>query len=338
MRRRLQDGYVALLAVLMVGAIALSVATALLLTGTDSQRTALVVQQARQARSLAIACGQEAAQAVHDNIAYHNSGSLSQGQGSCTYSVTLTSATTRTITATGTVGSVVQKVTATATVGASTMTLSGWKEVTTNGAATPAFVQLAYSTPQTAQTSVAVTFTNTEAAGDTNIVVIGSDSLASTISSVTDTAGNTYVAAAPLTRGTSNSQAIYYAKNVAAAKPTITVTFSASSTFPDIRIMEYSGLDTVAPFDTSVSGIGTNNPGNSGTLNTNYPTDLIVAAGTVQNTFSAAGAGYTLRVITSPDSDIVEDQVVTSTGAYSATATASGNWVMQAAAFRAAGQ
>jgi len=44
-------------------------------------------------------------------------------------------------------------------------------------------------------------------------------------------------------------------------------------------------------------------------------------------------------MITSPDGDIAEDQVVTSTGSYRATAPLSGAgpWVMQLVTFRAAG-
>ncbi|HEV2194387.1 MAG TPA: hypothetical protein VGR55_02340, partial [Candidatus Acidoferrum sp.] len=50
------------------------------------------------------------------------------------------------------------------------------------------------------------------------------------------------------------------------------------------------------------------------------------------------GTGYTSRVITSPDGDILEDQIVKATGSYSATAPiSSGAWIMQMVAFRAAG-
>lgn len=53
-------------------------------------------------------------------------------------------------------------------------------------------------------------------------------------------------------------------------------------------------------------------------------------------TFSAAGSGYTSRVITSPDGDIVEDAVAASAGNYTATAPLStGTWVLQLAAFAA---
>ncbi len=332
-----QAGYVALLAVLIVGAVATAIALALLAIGADSQRSALVLQQAKQARSLAIACGEEALQQVHDNVAFKGTNTLSLGQGTCSYIVSGTTATTRTVAATGTVGTVVKRLTATATVGASTLTVSSWKEASTNGPSTPTFVQVVSATPQTSPTSVAATYA-AETAGNTNVVIIGWKNATTTISSVVDSAGNTYQIAAQLTRGTNVSQAIYYAKNITGGTPTVTVTFSAASATPDLRIMEYGGLDATSPFDSSVSAVGNTAASSSGTVNTNYPTDLIVGAGTAQTAFSAAGSGYTQRILTPTDNNIAEDKVVSSAGAYTATATASGNWVMQAAAFRAAGQ
>jgi hypothetical protein len=54
--------------------------------------------------------------------------------------------------------------------------------------------------------------------------------------------------------------------------------------------------------------------------------------------FSAAGAGFISRIITTPDADIAEDKTVSTTGSYSATApNSSGSWVMQMVAFRASG-
>src|SRR5262249_26168073 len=66
--------------------------------------------------------------------------------------------------------------------------------------------------------------------------------------------------------------------------------------------------------------------------------DLLVGASLVQTLTSAAGTGYTSRVITSPDGDILEDQIVTATGSYSATApvSPSGAWIMQMVAFKGA--
>jgi hypothetical protein len=56
--------------------------------------------------------------------------------------------------------------------------------------------------------------------------------------------------------------------------------------------------------------------------------------------FTAAGANFTNRIITTPDADIAEDRFVTTAGSYSATASLGGTaaWVMQVATFRAASQ
>jgi hypothetical protein len=332
-----QSGYIALISVLIVGAAATAVAVVLLATGADSQRSALITQQSKQARALAVTCAEEAAQIVHDNVAFSGTNTVSLGQGSCTYIVGQPTATTRRLSATGTVGAVVRKLSATATVGASTITMSSWKDVSTNGPSTPAFVQVVSATPQTTPTSVAATYA-AETAGNTNVVLIGWNNITTAISSVADSAGNVYQVAAPITRGTANSQAIYYAKNISGGTPTVTVTFSAASAFPDLRIMEYSGLDATAPFHTSASFTGGTTPTNTGTLNTTVPTTLLVAGGTTNGAFSAPGAGFTQRIITPNDSDYVEDRVVTSSGAYAGAATASGSWVMQMAAFKAAGQ
>ena len=55
------------------------------------------------------------------------------------------------------------------------------------------------------------------------------------------------------------SQSIYYAKNILAATAganTVTVTFNAAGIYPDIRILEYSGVDPVNAVDGIVGTIG----------------------------------------------------------------------------------
>ena len=56
--------------------------------------------------------------------------------------------------------------------------------------------------------------------------------------------------------------------------------------------------------------------------------------------FTAAGQGFTKRIITSPDGDIVEDRMTSGAGPYNATAPlkVSMAWLIQLATFRAAGQ
>ena len=203
-----------------------------------------------------------------------------------------------------------------------------------------AFVQANSATPQTNQTQVSVAYTSAQVAGDTNILVIGWNNATSNITSVTDTAGNIYQLAVPTVRGSGISQAIYYAKNIksaAAGTNTVTVTFNTATQYVDLRALEYSGLDLANPFDVGASASGTSNSANSGAVTTTAAHELIIGAGTTAGGFSAAGSGFTTRVITSPDGDIAEDRFVTATGSYSATASLSGSaaWVMQVATFKA---
>jgi len=126
--QRGQSGYIALLAVLIMGAASLATALALLMTGTDSQRSTLITQQSVQSRSLATACAEEALQQMHDNTAFTGTNTLTLGQGGCSYTVTNLGGSSRTVVATGTVGNVVRKLTISATIGASSISITSWQE------------------------------------------------------------------------------------------------------------------------------------------------------------------------------------------------------------------
>ena len=131
------------------------------------------------------------------------------------------------------------------------------------------------------------------------------------------------------------SQSIYFARNIAAAAAgtnTVTVKFNTPATYPDIRILEDAGLDINSPLDVSAAGSGSSATASSGSASTTtYANDLLFAADMIYTSTPGPGTGYTARVITVPDSDLVEDETVGSTGTYSATAPLStaGAWVMQ---------
>src|SRR5262249_29456557 len=132
-------------------------------------------------------------------------------------------------------------------------------------------VQVNAATPQTPQTSVAATYLQAQAAGNTNILAIGWTDATSNIVSIQDAMGNTYRRGVATARGTGLSQAVYYASNVKAAGAganTITVTLSAAPPSLDLRITEYSGLDPKAPFDTGHSAWGTKALADSGNIAT----------------------------------------------------------------------
>ncbi len=205
------------------------------------------------------------------------------------------------------------------------------------------YVQGNYADPQTSQTSLGVRFNSAQTAGDLNVVVIGWKDSHATISRVTDTTGNVYTrAVGPTVLNGMASQAIYYAKNIAAAGAganTVTVTFSASATKPDVRISEYAGADPSNPVDVTAASTGSGRTASSGSATTTNANDLVLGANVVLSITSGPGSGYTKRLLSSPQGNILEDQSVSTTGSYSATAplVLSGRWIMQMIAFRSRG-
>ena len=97
-----------------------------------------------------------------------------------------------------------------------TGTLTNGYTYTTSGGGGPiSFVQVKAATPQTASTSVSVTYPAAQTAGNLNVVVVGWNDTTSTVSGVTDSQGNSYALAIGPTTGTGLRQSIYYAKNIA---------------------------------------------------------------------------------------------------------------------------
>src|ERR1700678_430878 len=120
------------------------------------------------------------------------------------------------------------------------------------------FVQVNSAVP-TSTATIGATYTSTQTAGDTNIIVIGfggplsGSSIA--VSSVSDSSGNNYKLAVSYANSSGGiNQSIYYATNIAAAAAganTVTVELSTSTGYPDLRVLEYSGINTL---DKTASG------------------------------------------------------------------------------------
>jgi hypothetical protein len=204
------------------------------------------------------------------------------------------------------------------------------------------YVQGNYTDPMSSQNTISVPFTGAQTAGDLNVVVVGWKDSTTSVGQVTDSAGNTYALAVGPTRisGTA-SQSIFYAKNIvsAGAGNSVTVTFSGSARNPDVRILEYSGADPSNPLDVTAASTGSGLTANSGSATTTNATDLILGADLVQSVTASPGSGFTKRVLSSPQGNIAEDQITTTTGRYSAAATLmpASRWIMQMAAFRGHG-
>ncbi len=211
----------------------------------------------------------------------------------------------------------------------STVTV-GTYVITSVGA--PSFAQVASATPQSPTATVNATYPGTQTAGDLNVVAVGWNDTTSTVQSVKDSAGNSYSLAIGPTSGTALRQSIYYAPNIVGGSNTVTVTFSQAAVYPDVRILEYRGVNAV---DVTAGASGSSTAANSGSATTTSANELIFGANMVETENAAVGSGFTARIITSPDGDLAEDKVVTTTGSNSATATltSSGPWVMQMVTF-----
>ena len=189
-------------------------------------------------------------------------------------------------------------------------------------------------------TSCAVNLTSTNA-GD--LIVLGLFVLDSTsVSSVTDTQGNTYtLIGSPQTWSPYHFvERLYYAKNIKGGANTTTVTLSGSK-YMEVHLYDYSGLDTSSPLDASATPqTGTSVTGTSGTLTTSNANDLLFGFfHSDNNVTSTAGSGFTGRTLSGDGGyPLAEDEYVTSTNSYSATMSFSGSadYVGFLVAFKAA--
>jgi len=198
-----------------------------------------------------------------------------------------------------------------------------------------AFVQQGYSTPQNSVATVTVPLSNAQAPGSANVVVVGWNDATHTVSGVTDANGNLYVLAAPAIQYPAGniSQAMYFSPNIKGGGNSVTVSFSGPVPYADVRIAEYSGVQNLA--GTSSASGSSINP-SSGSVNSSAPA-LLVSAVTTTGEVTVSGLGFNNRVITSPDGDLLQDEILTGkTGTLSDGATLGGTdyWVSQLVSFK----
>jgi hypothetical protein len=176
-------------------------------------------------------------------------------------------------------------------------------------------------------TVATLSLTQSIAAGDLCVVGIAS---MGTVNNVTDAAGNSYASL-----GTSNGLSVWVAANMrASGANAISAQFANNSSYTAAAAV-YSGLALASPVDAMVTQAGQGTMLASGTAATSHPHDLLVGI-VGSNGSLTAGAGFTRRV--GGTYSLIEDREVTSTGSYSATASAnqSSTWTMAMVALKAA--
>lgn len=193
----------------------------------------------------------------------------------------------------------------------------------------------------TANTDTVSTGVFTSSTNPHNLLIcwLSYNSATESISSITDTLGNTYAkAVGPLT-GTGTiagyRQEIWYAANTIGGAG-LNVTATLSSTFnasKDISCHEYSGAATSSPIDQVVEATGTSANATTANMTTTSANQMIFSAIIYEGT-GTGGAGHTQR--SSLHTNCSQDRIVGAAGSYNASFTNLGTetWAAQAISVR----
>ncbi len=207
---------------------------------------------------------------------------------------------------------------------------------------TPIFVQQAVNAAGAGQSSLAVTINGVTAG---NMLAINGTWGTTQTPTVTDSNGTISTGLAQTTwHSGSSSAGVYYVKNANSGTHVITFTFSPNSDFPSVYVTEYSGLDKVAPFDTTKVGTGAGNTWSSGAQNTSVDNEVGIGFGDqAQSVVGTAVAPFTSRTPDSANSERMSDYIskLTSGSSMTSSFTTAGvgtaDWVDVLALYKPAG-
>jgi hypothetical protein len=189
--------------------------------------------------------------------------------------------------------------------------------------------------------SVQSAFFSANTAGNLILAFVRMSTTSQTVS-VTDSAGNVYIAAVAQAQTSDGHQLhLFYAKNILGGANTVTATFSGTNNHPWLAIYEYGGLSTTLPLDRTSAAQGSSTAVSSGsTLVTSSAKELVFAGVGLPSGYSGTetvGSGFVLgQRNTSTSPGATESALVTTTGSYTGTFTLSSstNWSALVATFK----
>jgi hypothetical protein len=124
-----ESGFMILTTVMLAGAVAVSIAASMVLMGILATQSSFSSEQSQKANGLAGYCAETALKALYNNPAFTTAGTnLSIDTHSCDYVVS-GSGQTRTITSSGTVGSIEKRIQIDVTQITPVITYSNWNEL-----------------------------------------------------------------------------------------------------------------------------------------------------------------------------------------------------------------
>jgi hypothetical protein len=187
------------------------------------------------------------------------------------------------------------------------------------GTGTAAVIKYIQSASTSSSSATLLSKAFSAATTQNNLIVVGVYTWGGTVSSVTDTLANSYLPATVGTTPAGNRLYVYYAINKSSGADTVTVNLSGGGVMSNIH--EYSGINTTTPLDQKLVSTGTGTTINSGNVTILVPNELIFGyAGVDGNAVTGPGTTYTLRQNTG-NGELSEDKIVSTAGAYNATAT-----------------
>lgn len=178
-----------------------------------------------------------------------------------------------------------------------------------------------------------------------NLIVVAVRSNAGiSVTSVTDTAGNTYTLIDTQIAPIYNSPlTMFYAKNITGnASNVVTANFSGSVNYRGISVQEISGADTTNPFDVSAKGSANGPDVTTGSFTTTVA-DTIVVCGMTPEAVGESytpGSGYTIPSGATSDYTTSQYQIFSSIQSSATASCSTGNTngkAIIAAAFKMAG-
>jgi len=181
--------------------------------------------------------------------------------------------------------------------------------------------------------------------GSGNLLVVGWASTggagSTTITSVTDNAGNSYVEVQPVRATDTNVNDmgdVWYAKNSASGATVLTITPNPSGTSGTAVIWEFSGIDTTSPLDQTAvldSQAATSTP--SGAAVTVPANELIVSIGWVQGSVTGGVSGNVFTNDSTATGDGWAHYIASAAGTYNAQWNSShGTYASSTVSFKAA--
>lgn len=121
-------GFSTLLIVILLGGVVLSLTLSLSTSNVWSIRSSVDYKNANIAKSLVNACAEVALEAMRENNSYTGTGNVALNNNSCTYTVSNTGGSNRSVTVSGTVSGVTRKLSIT-TSSFNPLTIASWQEI-----------------------------------------------------------------------------------------------------------------------------------------------------------------------------------------------------------------